>query len=99
LRHTHASILIAEGVDIVKIAVKLGHANPKITLEVYAHLMPNEDNEVADIFHNAFKKSREQSVSKSRFNLSDGLIEQKITDKILDESGEKKDVTVEGKTK
>ncbi|MFD1929601.1 tyrosine-type recombinase/integrase [Sporosarcina siberiensis] len=41
IRHTHASILIAEGVDIVKISDRLGHANPRITLEFYAHLFPN----------------------------------------------------------
>jgi len=58
MRHTHASILISEGVDIVKVASRLGHTNPKTTLEIYAHLMPNEDNEVADIFHNAFEKTR-----------------------------------------
>lgn len=56
LRHTHASILISEGVDIVKVSTRLGHANPKITLETYAHIMPNDDNEVADIFHNAVNK-------------------------------------------
>ena len=53
IRHTHASILISEGVDIVKISKRLGHANPKITLEFYAHLMPNADNDIADIFHKA----------------------------------------------
>lgn len=57
LRHTHASILISEGVDIVKVAHRLGHANPKITLETYAHLIPNQDNEVADIFHYALNRS------------------------------------------
>ena len=44
---------ITEGVDIVKVAARLGHANPKITLEIYAHLVPNVDNDLADIFHNA----------------------------------------------
>ena len=29
IRHTHASILISEGVDSVKILKWLGHANPK----------------------------------------------------------------------
>lgn len=53
LRHTHASILIAEGVDIVKVAHRLGHTNPKITLETYSHLIPEEENEVAEIFHSA----------------------------------------------
>lgn len=57
IRHTHASILIAEGVDLVKVANRLGHSNPKITLEYYAHLMPNEDDEVADIFHRALEAS------------------------------------------
>jgi integrase len=57
IRHTHASILISEGVDIVKVSARLGHANPKITLEIYAHLMPNNHNDVADIFHNALNDS------------------------------------------
>ena len=64
-RHTHASILIAEGVDIVKVSHRLGHANPKITLETYAHLIPNADNELADIFQKALEQSSEQNVSKS----------------------------------
>jgi integrase len=38
LRHTHASQLIAQGVDIVTINKRLGHANPKVTLATYAHL-------------------------------------------------------------
>ncbi len=56
IRHTHASILISEGVDIVKVAARLGHANPKITYGIYSHLVPNEDNKVADIFHKAIGK-------------------------------------------
>jgi integrase len=53
--HTHASILISEGVDNEKVSARLGHANPKITLEIYTHLMPNTNNhnDVTDIFHNA----------------------------------------------
>ena len=50
LRHTHASVLISAGIDIVKISKRLGHANPKITLEFYAHLLPNTDNDIADTF-------------------------------------------------
>jgi len=55
-RHTHASILIAKGVDVVKVSKRLGHANAKITLETYAHLVPNEDNDLADIFEKALEK-------------------------------------------
>jgi integrase len=38
LRHTYASLLIAEGLDVVFVSRQLGHANPAITLSVYAHL-------------------------------------------------------------
>lgn len=39
----------------MKVSKRLGHANAKITLEIYAHLIPNEDNETADIFEKARK--------------------------------------------
>ncbi|MDF0728471.1 hypothetical protein PY093_17680 [Cytobacillus sp. S13-E01] len=38
---------------MVKVSSRLGHSTPKVTLEFYAHLIPNKDNDVADIFHNA----------------------------------------------
>jgi integrase len=42
LRHTFTSILIDQGHDVVFVSRQLGHANPSITLKVYAHLlMPN----------------------------------------------------------
>ena len=47
LRHSHASMLINMGVDIVEIARRLGHESPKTTLETYAHLYPGKDTKVA----------------------------------------------------
>ncbi len=38
LRHTFASILIGEGMDVTFVADQLGHANPGITLSIYAKL-------------------------------------------------------------
>ncbi|MFL5952258.1 MAG: tyrosine-type recombinase/integrase [Gaiellaceae bacterium] len=38
LRHTFASLLIAEGLNIVYVRRQLGHASPSFTLNVYAHL-------------------------------------------------------------
>jgi integrase len=37
-RHTFASLLIAQGLDVVFISRQLGHATPATTLGVYAHL-------------------------------------------------------------
>jgi integrase len=42
LRHCFASMLIREGADVVFVARQLGHANPAITLRVYAHLFDSE---------------------------------------------------------
>jgi integrase len=42
LRHTFASLLIARGLDVVFVSRQLGHADPSITLRVYAHLFDAE---------------------------------------------------------
>jgi integrase len=47
LRHTHASALIAAGLDVVKISKRLGHSNPVVTLRVYAHMFKQDDSEAA----------------------------------------------------
>jgi integrase len=47
LRHTHASQLIDSNIDVVTISKRLGHANPAITLKVYAHLFRNDDSKAA----------------------------------------------------
>jgi integrase len=44
LRHTFASLLIARRLDIVFVSRQLGHANPSITLGVYAHLYARADH-------------------------------------------------------
>ena len=38
LRHGFASLLIAEGLDVVFVSRQLGHADASVTLSVYAHL-------------------------------------------------------------
>ena len=48
LRHTFASLLLANGEDIVRVSRLLGHASPKITLGVYAHMLPTEHYGTAD---------------------------------------------------
>lgn len=49
LRHTHASILLAEGMDWRSLQEHLGHADPATTLRIYAHLMPGRNREAATI--------------------------------------------------
>jgi len=55
LRHSHASALIAAGVDIVTTSRRLGHGSPAITLRVYSHLFSNKsDDAAASAVENAF---------------------------------------------
>lgn len=56
LRHSHASALIAAGLDIVAISTRLGHASPALTLNVYSHLFVNNDEKAATAIENALAK-------------------------------------------
>jgi len=47
-RHTHAAILIAQGVDIKTIQRRLGHERVQITLDLYGHLLPGQDERAAE---------------------------------------------------
>ena len=47
LRHTHVSQLIAAGLDVVTVSRRIGHSNPTVTLNVYAHLFGNTDERAA----------------------------------------------------
>jgi len=54
LRHTHASLLIAEGVHPKNIAEQLGHASIKLTMDLYGHLFEGSDKESADRMQKMF---------------------------------------------
>jgi integrase len=43
LRHTHASMLIRAGVDVLTISRRLGHSSTSMTLDVYGHLIEGAD--------------------------------------------------------
>jgi len=49
LRHWSATTSIARGHDIRTVANRLGHANPAMTLRVYAHAVESADGPVADM--------------------------------------------------
>jgi integrase len=58
LRHTHASSLIAAGVDVLTVSRRLGHSKPSITLNVYGHLFKNTDDRAALVIEALFSKVR-----------------------------------------
>ena len=42
VRHTHASILLREGVPVHVVSARLGHKDASVTLNVYAHHIPED---------------------------------------------------------
>ena len=52
LRHTHASLLVADGVAIKVVSERLGHAHPAFTMHTYQHLLPGMSATAAEQFAN-----------------------------------------------
>lgn len=49
LRHTNASLLIANGVNIPTVSKRLGHANVNTTTKIYSHAIQSADEKASDI--------------------------------------------------
>ena len=60
LRHTHASALIASGLDVFTISRRLGHASPAVTLAIYGHLFRDTDKEAAGVIEVVLRTTVEQ---------------------------------------
>jgi integrase len=57
LRHLHATTLLLAGVPVHVVAARLGHADPAVTLRVYAHVLREHAAGVGDIFAQAVTSS------------------------------------------
>ena len=42
-RHSHASLLANEGINIQEVARRLGHSNVQTTIKTYMHLYPRDE--------------------------------------------------------
>jgi integrase len=51
LRHSCASLLIAEGVSIVAVGKRLGHKDIEETLNTYSHLMPSDNSKMISVLN------------------------------------------------
>jgi integrase len=50
VRHTHASLLLAAGVNPKVVSERLGHSSVAFTLDTYAHIMPGMQPDAAERF-------------------------------------------------
>ncbi len=58
LRHTHATLLIEEGVDVKTVSERLGHDSVQTTLELYAHVTPKMRANAAARFGSLLSRGR-----------------------------------------
>lgn len=54
-RHTAASLMIANGVDVITVSRILGHKKPSMTLDVYSHEINGEKEKAANTMESAIK--------------------------------------------
>lgn len=52
LRHTNATLLISRGVNIKTVSKRLGHSSVVITLDTYAHFVPETDKAASELIQN-----------------------------------------------
>ena len=58
LRHSHTSILLAEGVPLPAVSARLGHSSVRTTQEIYAHMITGQDEEAARKWEAYHKRNR-----------------------------------------
>jgi Phage integrase family len=65
LRHTCATLLLQAGTPVHVVSERLGHSKVQMTLEIYAHVLPDRQREAAETIGALLSgKVRSQAVSK-----------------------------------
>lgn len=58
LRHTHASLMLEQGVHPKIVSERLGHSNINITLDIYSHVLPGLQKQAADNFSESLRQTK-----------------------------------------
>ncbi|MCP4614441.1 MAG: site-specific integrase [Planctomycetes bacterium] len=57
LRHTHATLMLKEGIHPKIVSERLGHSTIAITMDTYSHVLPGMQEEAALVFEKSLEKS------------------------------------------
>ena len=61
LRHSYATLLLENGIDLKTVSERLGHTSIKITADLYGHVTPRMRSRATDVMDIVF-----QTVQKAR---------------------------------
>jgi len=64
LRHSHATLLLEDGMDINAVKQRLGHTSAAFTLDTYGHVTPRMQRAVVDSLDRLVGKNREKNGGK-----------------------------------
>ena len=70
LRHTHATLLIAEGVSIPTVSRRLGHSSIATTSKIYVHAIQSADEIASDIIDDKLNLGKKINKKTSRLLLN-----------------------------
>lgn len=66
LRHTSATFLISQGMDVQTVAGRLGHSTSSTTQNIYSHFLESKDKQAADLMESAFGAVHEKKKGKRK---------------------------------
>ncbi len=79
LRQSHASELLSQGAPITAVAERLGHASPNITLGIYSHALPADNQAAAKLWNDAMAEVIQESRKRRRLSqVITGSLEEKV---------------------
>jgi integrase len=64
-RHTHVTLALASGANLKAVSQRVGHAKTSITMDLYAHVLPEQHRDVSDKVCAALFGAGERAVTNS----------------------------------
>ena len=74
LRHTSATLLLANGTDIETVSHRLGHSKASTTLDVYGHAMKKMDSKASDTLESILSGRKKGLITRSKNEGCDQIV-------------------------
>jgi integrase len=58
IRHSHASLLLADGVDLATVSERMGHSSIRTTADIYSHAIRGKDRAAAQTWDSIMQRAR-----------------------------------------
>ena len=66
LRHTHATLMLQQGIHPKIVSERLGHSSVSMTLDTYSHVLPGLQEAAAMRFEEGLRASQTEAPTKRR---------------------------------